>query len=63
MPRKYANDSGKEWNKPLPYLLLVYCKVPPASTGFALFELLYGCSVREPLDILSDNWEAREMHE
>ena len=34
--------------------------MPQASTGFSPFELLYGHSVRGPLDILSESWQSSE---
>ena len=60
MLRKYATESGKDWDKLLPYLLFAYREVPQASTGFSPFELLYGRPVRGPLDILKEEWEAGE---
>lgn len=57
MLRKCANE-GKDWDKLIPYLLFAYREVPQASTGFSPFELLYGRSVRGPLDILRESWEA-----
>ena len=51
MLRKAATDEGKDWDKLVPYLLFAYRKVPQASTGFSLFELLYGRNVRGPLDV------------
>ena len=58
MLRKAAKDEGKDWDTLLPYLLFAYREVPQASTGFAPFELLYGHTVRGPLDILSEIWQA-----
>ena len=60
MLRKYATKEGKDWDKLIPYLLFAYREVPQASTGFSPFELLYGRSVRGPLDIVRESWEARE---
>ena len=60
MLRKYATKEGKDWDKFIPYLLFAYREVPQASTGFSPFELLYGRSVRGPLDIVRESWEARE---
>ena len=51
---------GKDWDQLLPYLLFAYREVPQASTGFSPFEILYGHSVRGPLDILSESWQSSE---
>ena len=48
MLRKYVTESGKDWNKLLPYLLFAYREVPQALTGFAPFEHLYGHPVHGP---------------
>lgn len=60
MLRKFIDDTGKDWDKWLPFLLFAYREVPQASTGFSPFELLYGRQVRGPLDMLKDNWVAGE---
>ena len=50
---KTVSETGKDWDKLLPYLLFAYREVPQASTAF----LLYGREVRGPLDILKESWE------
>ena len=62
MLRKTA-IKGKDWDKLLRYLLFSYREVPQASTGFSLFELLYGRSVQGPMDVLRETWEARKDSE
>ena len=57
MLRKFVSDTGKDWDKWLPFLLFAYREVPQASTGFSPFELLYGWSVQGPLDLLKRSWE------
>ena len=58
MMRKTVTDTGKDWDKMIPYLLFAYREVPQASTGFSPFEVLYGRDVRGPLDVLRDTWES-----
>ena len=58
MLRKASADIGKDWDKLLPYLLFAYREVPHESTGFSPFELLYGRSVRGPLDVIKETWVA-----
>ena len=60
MLRKAATNEGKDWDKLVPYLLYAYREVPQASTGFSIFELLYGRDVRGPLNILKELWEASQ---
>ena len=57
MLKKAATDEGKDWDRVIPYLLFAYREVPQSSTGFSPFELLYGRSVRGPLDVLREGWE------
>ncbi len=60
MLKKFVSDSGKDWDKWLPYLLFAYREVPQASTGFSPFELLYAHQVRGPLDVLRESWESTD---
>ena len=60
MLRKFVEDSGKDWDQWLPYLLFAYREVPQASTGFSPFELLYAHQVRGPLDVLKETWEGEK---
>lgn len=57
MLRKFVADTGKDWDKWLPFVLFAYREVPQASTGFSPFELLYGWQVQGPLDLLKESWE------
>ncbi len=57
MLRKFVDETGRDWDQWLPYLLFAYREVPQASTGFSPFELLYGHEVRGPLTILKEVWE------
>uniref|UniRef100_A0A3B3HIN5 Gypsy retrotransposon integrase-like protein 1 n=3 Tax=Oryzias latipes TaxID=8090 RepID=A0A3B3HIN5_ORYLA len=58
MLRKFVADTGRDWDKWLPFVLFAYREVPQASTGFSPFELLYGWPVQGPLDLLRKEWEA-----
>lgn len=57
MLRKLLQKFNSQWDKALPYLFFTYREVPQAATGFSPFELLYGCQVRGPLDVLHETWE------
>lgn len=57
MLRRFVSETGKDWDKWLPFLLFAYWEVPQASTGFSPFELLYAHHVRGPLDVLKESWE------
>ncbi len=60
MLKKFVSQSGKDWDKWLPYLLFAYREVPQASTGFSPFELLFAHQVRGPLDVLRNSWEDKD---
>ena len=59
MLRKCATQDGKDWDKLLPYVLIAYREAPHESTRFSPFELLYRWEVREPLDLLKEEWEIK----
>ncbi|KAL3875834.1 hypothetical protein ACJMK2_033745, partial [Sinanodonta woodiana] len=52
MFRKLCTDNKNEWDEMLPFLLLAYREVPHERSGFTLFEMLYGWSVRVPMKLL-----------
>ena len=54
--RRLCIDQPKQWHRFLGPLLFAYREVPQESTGFSPFELLYGRSVRGPMQILKDLW-------
>lgn len=56
MLKKLVAISGRDWDWWLTYLLFAYRKVPQASMGFSPFELLDGCQMRGPLDVLQGSW-------
>ena len=56
MLKKFVSRNQKDWDEYLPYLLFAYREVPQETTGFSLFELLYGRCVRGPLDVLKEDW-------
>lgn len=60
MLRKVANQEGNDWDRLIPYLVFAYREVPQSSTGFSPFEVLYGCKVSGPLDVLKEAWKEAE---
>jgi len=53
----------KKWNKYIDPLLFAYREVPQESTGFAPFEMLYGRTVRGPLQILKELWTEETLED
>jgi hypothetical protein len=56
MLKKLSAEKPKDWDRYLDPLLFAYREVPQDSTNFSPFELLYGRSVRGPLQILKETW-------
>ena len=52
---KKATVDKKDWDLYLPFVLFAYRQTPHTVTGFSPFQLIYGFSVRGPLEILRDN--------
>ena len=55
------NKEGKDWDQLIPYLLFAYREVPQSSSGFSPFELLYGRTVKGPLDVIHGAWSTTEQ--
>ncbi len=60
MLKQFVDESGRDWDKWLPFLLFAYREVPQCSTGFSPFELLFGRQVHGPLDVLKEGWTAEK---
>ena len=56
MLKKMCQERPKDWGRYLPAILFAYREVPLSSTGFSPFELLYGRTVRGPMQILKELW-------
>ena len=56
MIRSLSEVELKTWNKYIPLFLFAYREVPHDSLGFSPFELVFGRSVRGPLDIIRSVW-------
>ena len=56
MLKRLCSKQPRQWHRYINPLLFAYRGVPQESTGFAPFELLYGRTVREPMNILKELW-------
>ena len=56
MLRKFKSKIRKTGMSISQFLLFAYREVLQESTGFSLFELLFGRRVRGPLDLLQECW-------
>nr|XP_045603076.1 uncharacterized protein LOC123761177 [Procambarus clarkii] len=63
MLRKFCYDRQSKWVENLPYLLLAVRSVPNESLGISPFEMIYGHSVRGPLEVARDHWLDKETNE
>ncbi|XP_076043783.1 uncharacterized protein LOC143026884 [Oratosquilla oratoria] len=60
MLKRMAAEQPKEWSRFIAPLLFAYHEVPQASLQFSSFELVYGRSVRGPLQVLRELWDEEE---
>ena len=56
MLKRLCSEQPKQWHRYINALLFAYREVPRASMGFSPFELLYGRTVRGPMNILKELW-------
>ncbi|XP_041365121.1 uncharacterized protein LOC121380393 [Gigantopelta aegis] len=56
MLKKMCIERPKDWDRYIAPLLFAYREVPQDSIGFSPFELLYGRTVRGPMQILKELW-------
>ena len=63
MLKKMCQERPQDWDRYLSAVLFAYREVPQASTGFSPFELLYGRTVRGPMQVLKQLWTEQEVPE
>ena len=56
MLRRLCNEQPRQWHRFVNPLLFAYREVSQEATGFSLFELLYGRTVRGPVQTLKKLW-------
>ena len=56
MLRRMCSKRPKDWDRYLPALLFAYREVPQERLGFCPFEMIYGRSIRGPMNILQEVW-------
>jgi hypothetical protein len=54
--KKMCSECPKQWDRYLPAVLFAYRSTVQESLGFTPFELMYGRSVRGPMEILKQYW-------
>jgi len=59
MLRKLCEEQPKMWHKFVPAILFAYREVPQEATGFSPFQLLYGRTVRGPMQVLRELWTGK----
>ena len=57
MIKKYCLENGSDWDKELPYLLFAFRSAPSEALGYSPFQLVFGHSIRGPLDVVRECWE------
>ena len=60
MLRKCENRQA-DWDRLLKYLLFAYRSSPHTNTGFSPFEVIFGRTLRGPLDVLKDGWLSGDL--
>ena len=63
MIKRLCQEQPKEWDRFIPALLFAYREVPQESLQFSPFELLYGRTLRGPMQILKELWTEEEVPE
>ena len=56
MLRRLCSEQPQQWHRFINPLLFAYREAPQEATGFSPFELLYGRTVRGPVQILKELW-------
>ena len=57
MLKKFCLENETEWDKEIPYVLFAFRSVPGEAVNYSPFQLIFGHSVRGPLDVVREHWE------
>ncbi|KAK7095859.1 hypothetical protein V1264_005220 [Littorina saxatilis] len=63
MLKKLCRERPTDWDRYIPSALFAYREVPQESLKFSPFQLLYGRTVRGPMNLLRDLWTHNEQNE
>ncbi|KAK7109283.1 hypothetical protein V1264_013350 [Littorina saxatilis] len=63
MLKKLAIEQPRLWDTFIPALLFAYREAPQESMGFSPFELLYGRTIKGPMQILRQTWTEENLSE
>lgn len=63
MLKKMAVEQPTRWDTFIPALLFAYREAPQESLGFSPFELLYGRTIKGPMQILRQTWTEEDLSE
>ena len=63
MLRKMCSEAPRTWHKMIDALLFSCREMPSESLGFSPFELLYGRTVRGPMQLLRQVWTEEDLDE
>ena len=56
----YCTENNHDWDQGVHLLLFTARESVQVSLGFSPFELVFGCTVRDPLKLLKEAWLAEE---
>ena len=63
MLKKMCKEKPRTRDRFIPAILLAYRELPHESTGFSLFQLLYGRTVRGSMRIMRELWTGDQENE
>ena len=63
MIKKMCQEQPRDWDRYLPTVLFASREVPQVSTCFLPFEMLYGRTMRLPMQILQELWTEKVSRE
>ena len=63
MIKRLAIEQPKKWDTFIPAVLFAYREAPQDSLGFSPFEMLYGKTIKGPMQVLRQSWTDEDVPE